>query len=992
MWPISQQPWFFNSPIGIVIDASGYIYVADSANNRIQKLSPDGALITKWGTYGEADGQFRVPRWMAIDGNGDVYVTEADFNRIQKFTANGEFIKKWGSSGSGDGQIDRVAGIATDSSGNVYVVDLGNYRIQKFSSKGVFITKWGSHGSGDGEFAMIEGEPPNAGITIDENNNVYVIDPGNHRIQKFNSDGAFITKWGRYGSGDGEFNSPCGIFVDVNGSIYVTDSGAQQYSIHKFNSEGEFITRWGVPGSGDGQFTSAAGIAVDSSGNVYVTDGGNNRIQKLAPNGQFLSKWGSEGSDSGEFYNPQGIAADSSRSVYVADSYNSRIQKFASDGTFVGKWGESGSGKGEFGGINGIAVDGSGNVYATDGSNRVQKFNADGKFLTEWGSYGSGDGEFSGAYGIAVDSSGNVYVTDLDLDRIQKFTSEGVFIRKWGSSGLGNGEFDRPQGITADSSGNIYVTDSLGGSGRLQKFTSNGVFITVWGESWGYPFVSPRGIATDGSGYVYVADSHFNCIYKFTADGDFVTQIGNPGTEQGQLSGPNDVSLGPDGRVYVADTANNRIQVFSTGAAPPPDTVDKAIIVAGGGPYTGNNIWDATEMNANYAYRTLSYQGYTKDTIYYLSSDTDLDLDGNGILDDVDADAANANLQYAINTWAKDADTLFIYMIDHGGDGTFRMSAEEILKATDLDTWLDTLQQTMPGRVTIVYDACESGSFVPLLVPPAEKERLLVTSTASDKEAIFVGNGTISFSFLFWGHIFNGDKFYDAYVNANGSVGATYSQSPQIDANGNGIGNEKEDKTLAASINIGNETKTGGDMPVIGVVSPSQTLNGATSALLYAENVTDANGISRVWAVITPPGTSRRASDNPVTDLPTVDLTSTSNDRYEITYSDFTTAGTYNIAIFAMDRKGVLSLPVQTTLTVSSLLSACDECTGDPVVLKDVIFDSGTPCECSDNTSITIGPDVTVKTGTSVRFKAPKVTVKSGFNAENGSTVRIVRE
>jgi len=114
MWPATQQPWFFNYPIGIVIDASGHIYVADSGNHRIMKLSPDGALITQWGSFGEADGQFRVPRWMAIDGNGDVYVTEADTNRIQKFTANGEFIKQLGSSGSGDGQLDRVAGIAID--------------------------------------------------------------------------------------------------------------------------------------------------------------------------------------------------------------------------------------------------------------------------------------------------------------------------------------------------------------------------------------------------------------------------------------------------------------------------------------------------------------------------------------------------------------------------------------------------------------------------------------------------------------------------------------------------------------------------------------------------------------------------------------------------------------------------------------------------------------------------------------------------------------
>ncbi len=333
-------------------------------------------------------------------------------------------------------------------------------------------------------------------------------------------------------------------------------------------------------------------------------------------------------------------------------------------------------------------------------------------------------------------------------------------------------------------------------------------------------------------------------------------------------------------------------------------------------------------MNANYAYRALTYQGYSKENLYYLSADTDLDLDGNGKLDDVDADATNINLEYAIKTWALDAEDLFIYMVDHGGNGTFRMGGTELLYATDLDSWLDVLQQTLPGSVTMVYDACESGSFLPLLTPPAGKQRILVTSTSSGEEAIFVGNGTVSFSFLFWGHMFNGESFYDAFVGAKKSVATTYSQTPQLDANGNGIGNEKADKDLASVIQVGNEAKSAGDVPVIGAVSPEQSLESTTSALIYAEQVIDANGISRVWAVITPPGYSSGTPDTPVTDLPTIDLSSVGNNRYEAPYTNFTLSGTYNIAVFAMDRKGVLSLPVQTSVTVpmtsSCLVAAAD--------------------------------------------------------------------
>ena len=85
-------------------------------------------------------------------------------------------------------------------------------------------------------------------------------------------------------------------------------------------------------------------------------------------------------------------------------------------------------------------------------------------------------------------------------------------------------------------------------------------------------------------------------------------------------------------------------------------------MVAGSGPYEGNNLWDATEMNANFAYRALTYQGYTNDTIYYLSSDRNLDLNGDGI-PDVDGDATNSNLQNAITQWAKDGESLVLYLI-----------------------------------------------------------------------------------------------------------------------------------------------------------------------------------------------------------------------------------------------------------------------------------------------------------------------------------------
>ena len=162
---------------------------------------------------------------------------------------------------------------AVDGSGNVYVADQNNYRIEKFDSTGTFLTKWGSSGSGDGQF----NQP--TGVAVDGSGNVYVADTGNRRIQKFDSAGTFLTKWS--GSGDGQFLAPFGVAVDGSSNVYVVDAANRR--IEKFDGTGTFLTKWGSSGSGDGQFNDPTGVAVDGSGNVFVADTRNNRIQKFAP-------------------------------------------------------------------------------------------------------------------------------------------------------------------------------------------------------------------------------------------------------------------------------------------------------------------------------------------------------------------------------------------------------------------------------------------------------------------------------------------------------------------------------------------------------------------------------------------------------------------------------------------------------------------------------------------------------------------------------------
>jgi DNA-binding beta-propeller fold protein YncE len=281
----------FRFPTGIAVDSSDNVYVTDSWNNRVQKLTADGKFLAKWGSRGSGDGQFRFPTGIAVDSSDNVYVADFANDRIEKFTADGKFITKWGSRGSGDGQIDRPQYIATDtSSGNVYVADFGNSRIQKFTADGKFVTKWGSRGSGDGQF----------------------------------------------GSGDGlYFTGPTGIAVDSSGNVYVSDFANDR--IEKFTADGKFVTKWGSRGSGDGQFRFPTGIAVDSSDNVYVTETGNSRIQKFTADGKFITKWGSQDASGGGgqpndriFEGPSGIAiGENTNRVYITDTWNDNVQIYS---------------------------------------------------------------------------------------------------------------------------------------------------------------------------------------------------------------------------------------------------------------------------------------------------------------------------------------------------------------------------------------------------------------------------------------------------------------------------------------------------------------------------------------------------------------------------------------------------------------------------------------------------------------------------------------
>jgi DNA-binding beta-propeller fold protein YncE len=278
----------FSSPTGIALDGEGNIYVADTDNHSIQKFDKGGKFVARWG--GEAsdqEGLFYYPRGLATSPQGHVYVADSGNNRVQKFDQDGNVMQAWGKfgfawRGAGMGKFDVPWGVATDKDGNLYVSDTSNARIQKFQSDGTPVMKWGRDGSFDGAFFFPRG------MAVDFVGNIFVADEGNHRIQKFDARGSFLAKWGKEGNGPGQFKAPWGVACDALGNVYVVDQS--NHRIQKFDGNGTVICSWGNRGVTEGQLNFPSGIAVDKEGCIYVVDSGNNRILKYAPTEEEVAK------------------------------------------------------------------------------------------------------------------------------------------------------------------------------------------------------------------------------------------------------------------------------------------------------------------------------------------------------------------------------------------------------------------------------------------------------------------------------------------------------------------------------------------------------------------------------------------------------------------------------------------------------------------------------------------------------------------------------
>jgi sugar lactone lactonase YvrE len=512
-------------PFGLTRDTNGNFFVADTGNHTIRKVTAAGVVTTLAGAPGQAgasDGtgssaRFRNPRGVAVDIAGDVYVADSDNACIRKVTPAGVVTTYAGALEQGGGldgplaiaRFNQPTGLARDASGNLYVGDRWNHSLRKIGTNGLVSTLAGTLGQAafaDGTGADARFWEP-AGVSVDATGNVLVADTLNRAIRKVTPAGVVTTLAGApaiSGTNDGvaasaRFNNPRGIAADVWGNVYVGDTWNQ--TLRRISPEGLVSIVAGHPGwgggddgqGGDARFSELWGLTCDWDGNVFAADRWNHTIRKITPDGWVTTLAGEPGQSGAadgvgreaRFNEPFGVAVDSAGNVFVADHSNHAIRRISPDGTVttlagqLGVWG---------------ARDGS-------GTNALFRY----------------------PEGLAVDAAGNVFVADRENHAIRKITPAGMVTTVVGHLGwagwqLGraeNSRIDNPTSVAFDAADNLYISSE--NMRAVLKLDPAGGLTLVGGTiGWSYAmegtgresmFGAPWGVASDPSGVLYVSDA-----------------------------------------------------------------------------------------------------------------------------------------------------------------------------------------------------------------------------------------------------------------------------------------------------------------------------------------------------------------------------------------------------------------------------------------------------------------------------------------------------
>ena len=469
---IAATAAMLNDPLDVNFDKWGNMFISDSWNYRVRKVTPAGIITT---VLSDSMITYFLPGGLSVDTLGNLYVSDQNSNNIWKLTPSGSYTKFAGNSSysfSGDGGPATAAAFSSpmnlfyDKYANLYIADQFNNRIRMVNPYGVVNTVAGGTwtGTADGGPATSAEVFQPAALATDQSGSVFIADALNSRIRKVNTAGIISTIAGVAKLGFSGDNGPAtaaassevlSLAFDNKGNLYLAD--CSNNCIRRIDTSGVITTFAGIPFnygySGDGGPATAAlfnypfQLAVDKWNNVYVGDDYNNVIRKIDTLGIISTFAGIDtagfSGDGGpataaKLNHPHGIAVDTNGTLYFCDAYNYRIRKISPTGIIstiagTGTSGFSGDGgtatAAEISWIAGLFLDRYQHVYIADALNsRIRMIDSSGNIQTVVGngtSGFSGDGglpttaEIFNPYGGLFDGSGNMFVADYNNNRVR---------------------------------------------------------------------------------------------------------------------------------------------------------------------------------------------------------------------------------------------------------------------------------------------------------------------------------------------------------------------------------------------------------------------------------------------------------------------------------------------------------------------------------------------------------------------------------------------
>lgn len=287
---------------------------------QVTEGKPQDSVLTRvvfsFGSEGDGQGQFRLPGAISIDARGWVYVADTGNNRIQKFDHRGRYITMIGGFGWDAEHFQRPLDVCAENGLDVFVADYENRRVERYDKDLHWIATFKA--SKDIDDRLVMGFPSSVGISI--HGDLFIVDQENKRVLKLNTLREPVISFGDYDWGDGALSEPMNLFVSRNDRVFVTD--AKLGRVLAFDYYGNYLY-----GIGEGVLKKPCGICIDHNGRIFVTDLELSRVIIYSNEGQLLLNFGSEGNKLGAFLSPSDVAVYKNW-LYVSDTENHRIQVF----------------------------------------------------------------------------------------------------------------------------------------------------------------------------------------------------------------------------------------------------------------------------------------------------------------------------------------------------------------------------------------------------------------------------------------------------------------------------------------------------------------------------------------------------------------------------------------------------------------------------------------------------------------------------------------